>query len=233
MKTQSIFCIPTLLTATALLVGSLTSCQKETVVADDPTKGFSENIQRIIPENIINDLRSRGMVINEGKVPPKIEGTFRVSPYELLSPFGPADTYKVGEIIDDYVYKFYGQNTSNQITYDYTNNGSDKGTGNGAFIAGNGSRFTIFSEDVGVSSGVSYKTVAIMSGELTTAGIRDFQYAFVLKEKSVDTDNKLIPVNTGRIWFDNDYLATSGSGGRIASSVQKSANVVSTGPNAK
>ncbi|MCX6214609.1 hypothetical protein [Spirosoma sp.] len=214
MKTTTRF--RTLLTAMTLSVGVLTSCQKETVVADDPTRGFSADIRKIVPDAIINDLRSRGMVINEGKVPPKLNGTFRASPYTLLSPYGSDDSFEAGDVINDYVYKFYGQNTTNAISYDYTNYSSDTGTGKGAFVAGNGTLFTIFSEDTGIARGVPYKTVSIISGEVTAGGIRNFQYAFVVKEKTGDAgDQTLIPVNTGRIWLDGDKLATTDAGGRI------------------
>lgn len=228
MKTTIRVRATALLTAMIVPIGLLSSCQKETVIADDPTKGFSPAIQQIVSADIIDNLRSRGMVINEGKVPPKIDGAFRVSPFKLLSPYGSNDSYIIGEIINDYVYKFYGQSATNGISYDYTNYGSDKGTGKGAFMAGNGTSFTIFSEDAGSADGISYKTVAIMSGEVTTAGIRNFQYAFVLKEKTGDAGNEtLIPVNAGRIWFDGDKLARPTNGARLGVRIQESGSSLS------
>lgn len=231
MTTRTRFRQTALLLAMTFVSGLLPSCHQETVIADDPTKGFSADIQHIISETIINDLRSRGMIINEGKVPPTIKGAFRVSPFQLLSPFGVDDPYAVDKVINDYVYTFYGQTTTNGISYDYTNSGSDQGTGKGAFVAGNGNRFTIFSEDAGISRSIPYKTVAVMSGELTSVGIRDFQYAFVMKEKTGDPGNTtLIPVNAGRIWFDGDKLAALSSGGRLGAATQKPASALSVIP---
>lgn len=217
-----------LLFGVTFLSGVLTGCKKNDVPPDDPTKGFSTEIQGIIPEAIIDDLRQRGMTINEGKVPPKIEGAFRAAPFELVSPFGPEDSYEEGKVINAYDYKFYGHNSKNAISYDFTNYGSDTGNGKGAFVAGNGNSFTIFSEDSGVSSDIPYKTVAVLSGEITATGIRNFQYAFILKEKTGDADDTvLIPVSKGRIWKDGDGMAEKTSGLRIKSMAGQKAAVSS------
>lgn len=228
MKTRSALHVTTLLALISLSVGLLSSCKKSSVPPRDPTKGFSAEIQRIVPQSIVDDLRSRGMVINEGTVPPQIDGSFRASPFELLSPYGVKDSYEKGKIIGDYVYKFYGQNAKNEISYDFTNDGSDTGTGKGAFVAGNGTSFTIFSEDSGVSRQIPYKTVAIVSGELTATGIRNFQYAFVMKEKTGDDDDEtLIPVKAGRIWLDGNQLASRTSGGRLPAPAQSATTPLS------
>ncbi|MBO0933273.1 hypothetical protein [Fibrella aquatilis] len=184
----------------------LSGCQREVTI--DLDKGFSSQIQQIVPQPIIDSLRKKGMVINEGLIPPQLAGIYLAQNYKLLSPYGPEDSYKLGKVINPYYYRFYGQNAANDITYDFTNNGSDKGNGQGAFVSGNGTKFTIFSQDVGVSSSIPYKTLAVVSGELTTKGIKNFQYAFVMKEKTGDNNNNtLIPVGKSRIWIDEDGLA--------------------------
>ncbi|MGV3560273.1 hypothetical protein [Larkinella arboricola] len=210
MKTLRTLC--SLLTAVVITSSLTTSCRKDDV-SDDPTTGFSAEIQNIVPASIIDDLRKKGMVIHEGKKPPQIAGNYQASPLTLVTPYGPEDPLKTGHIIDDGAYKFYQQTTTNSITYDFKYaNGANPGIGNGALIAGNGNDFTVFSEESGVSTNngvsISYKTLAIISGELTSSGIRDFHYAFIIKEKTGDDSNKiLIPVNTGRIWNDGDQLA--------------------------
>ncbi|GAB3566967.1 hypothetical protein GCM10027578_16870 [Spirosoma luteolum] len=157
------------------------------------------------------------MTINEGKLPPTLRGAFLVSPYELLSPTGPDDNYQKGAVIAAYKYQFYGQTDAGDIQFDFTNNGSDTGKGQGAFIAGNGSLFTIFAEASAVSSGIANKTVVVISGEQTTTGIRNFQYAFVVKEKTGDpNDNVLIGVDQGRIWIDGDKNSGPTTGFRLA-----------------
>jgi hypothetical protein len=188
----------------------MASCRREVNI--DLDKGFSSQIQQIVPQAVVDSLRKKGMVINEGLVPPQLSGIYLASPYKLLSPYGPGDSYSVGKIINDYYYKFYSQTADNAITYDFTNNGSDKGSGQGAFIAGNGMSFTIFSQDIGVSKSVPYKTLTVISGEISDQGIKKFQYAFVMKEKTGDASNAvLIPIGAARIWVDGDGLAVKGT----------------------
>ncbi|CCH54960.1 hypothetical protein BN8_04184 [Fibrisoma limi BUZ 3] len=190
-------------------VVNLSSCRRQIDIVVDPKKGFSSDIQKIVPKPIIDTLRRRGMTINEGLIPPTLDGIYIADPYTLLSRTGPTDNYRVGEVISKYYYKFYGQTQSGSITYDFTNT-SDIGKGNGAFIAGNGNAFTIFSEDKGRASGIDYKTLAVMSGEITSTGIKNFQYAFVMKEKQGEAPEKvgkLIAVGQARIWYDGNYLA--------------------------
>jgi len=47
----------------------------------------------------------------------------------------------------------------------------------------------------------------LISGTLTSSGIINFHYAFVLLEKGSDPTNQLVPVNTYRIFKDSDGLA--------------------------
>ena len=193
-----------------LFLLTMAACRREVNI--DLDKGFSSQIQQIVPQSVIDSLRKKGMVINEGLVPPQLSGIYLASPFRLLSPYGPNDNYSVGRIINDYYYKFYNQTTASAITYDFTNNGSDKGSGQGAFIAGNGTSFTIFSQDIGVGQKIPYKTLAVMSGEISDQGIKKFQYAFVMKEKTGDDNNSvLIPVGAARIWVDGDGLAVKGT----------------------
>lgn len=210
-----------LLLAFLLPLVLFSSCKKK---PDDPTVGFSEEIQKIVPQKIIDDLRSRGMVIFEGTIPPTVSGSYLAAPFRLLSPYAPEDPYAKGKVITSYSYTFYGQSSGNAISYDFTNNSTDKGTGKGAFIAGNGNSFTIFSEDQGIFVNTPYKNITVISGELTPGGIKNFQYAFVIKEKTGDdNDSQLIPVNTGRIWIDGDQLAEKQGGGRLAAGLPNQA----------
>lgn len=175
---------------------------------NDPYEGLSKNIQKIVPQAILDSLAAKGLVINRGDKPPQLSNAIVVSPMKLLSPYGPEDGYEKGRVINNYYYKMYDQDNVGNIKYDYYNsNYQDVGKGKGSFIAGDKDYFTIFSEDKGTTSGVDYTTLAVMSGKKTADGIVDFQYAFVIKEKSETIDYNLIPVETGRIWIDGDFLS--------------------------
>lgn len=170
-----------------------------------------------MPQEIIDDLKSKGMRINEGNRPPRLELSVQVSPMELLVPYGEDDGYKKGEVIPDNFYKFYGQTDNQEITYDFSQENTREGIGEGAFIIGADNRFTIFSEEESVSRDIPNKTVAIISGRLDGNTIKDFQYAFVLTEKTGDEeDYELMPVGKSRIWIDGDGVSEPTSGLRVS-----------------
>lgn len=191
-----------------LLIFAIACSKKEAV---DPTKGFSEQIQKIVPQPILDSLQKKGLVINQGTVPPSLEGFFLCSPDVLVSPYGADDSYKVGKVIADYKYNIYGQSADKlTIKLDYKGIGiSDVGTGKGSFVSGNGNFFTIFSETSGTNGSlITYKTVDVYSGEITSTGIKNFQYGFVITEKTGDPNNTvLIAVGKGRVYKDGDGLA--------------------------
>jgi hypothetical protein len=172
--------------------------------------GFVKEIQKIVSQPAVNDLKNRGMNINAGNNPPKISGIYSVNPYELLSPYGVDDDFKKGKITLGYRYKFYNQSSDNStINFDYTNYLNDKGDGSGttSYVSGNANKFTIFSQTKGVDSGVSYVALVVISGEISSVGIKDFQYSFIIQSKSDDPKKYLIEAELGRIWKDSDGLS--------------------------
>lgn len=217
----------------AVILGVLCiGCERKIDIVD-PLAGFSEEIRKILPENILNSMRSNGMVVHEGVMPPDLDGIYLIDPLELLSPYGSQDPWQKGYIIPAYQYKFSNQsNDKKSVKIDYTNGTGDVGKGLGAFVSGYGKKFTIFAEIFANSSGIDNITLAVISGELTeNKEIKDFQYSLYMKEKTEDPGNGiLIPVNTGRIWFDNDrisqrmneYYGGTGSGRKTGNGVSAS-----------
>lgn len=172
------------------------------------TPKYSTKIQKIVPDSIIKALEANGMNLNPGTNPPSIAGIYVASPYTLLSPYGPEDGYKKGRVIPDYRYKFYEQK-GDEVKVDYKNVGTDSGSGIGAFLSGSGKKFSLFAELSGTAAGIPYKHLTVISGEMAGNGIKNFQYAFVLKEKTGDASNSiLMPTGKSRIWIDGDSLAS-------------------------
>jgi hypothetical protein len=201
----------------ALVAVMVCSCKSND---PDPNTGLSAEIQKFVPQAILDDVKAKGMKINEGKIPPSLNGAFVVEPMELLSPFSEKDPWKKGKVIEPYYIQFRDYDTNkNTVLLDYNNLVDDQGKGLGAYVAGSGRKFTIFAEAKGVASGITYTTLLVISGELTETGeIKDYEMATYLKEKSETVDLRLIPVNQGRIWFDNDKLSkkTATYKGRVA-----------------
>ena len=200
--------------ASVCLVAMLftTGCKKSEVV--DPTKGFSQQIQNIVPQSIVDDLKKRGMPINEGTVPPNIEGIFISNPHTLVVPYGTEDTYAVGYEFSDLLVKFSNQKTDGSMSIDAKNAGT-LSSGIGGFISGNGTKFSIFAELNYVSGSVTAKQIRVFSGEITSDGIKDFYTTILIKEKN-DPSNTLFPVGKSRIIKDGNGLASKTSTFRLA-----------------
>jgi len=210
MNTPFRICIIALLLPVSAL--TLTSCKKDTV---DPTKGLSTRIQTIVSQADIDGLRSRGMIVNEGSQPPNIEGIFSSSPHTLVSPYGPADTYKVGDTFNDLIIRFTEQNSADQSAKVEIKNAGSTATGVGGFLSGNGNKFSFFAELDFVSGSVTGKQVRLFSGEITADGIKDFYTTIYFKSKN-DPNNTQIPVGASRIIKDGNGLASKRTTFRIA-----------------
>ena len=209
------------LSAWLLVVGNLmafftTSCTPKEA-APDFSKGLSAKIQRILPEAVLDDMKAKGLVINEGSQPPQLAGIFIASPYTLLSPYGPEDGWEKGRVINDYKFKFYDQ-VGDEVKLDVKQS-NETATGLGSFVSGFGNKFTIFAQTRGIQSDIENTQLSVISGELSPDGIINFQYAFTFTAKTGDADNSvLIPVGKARVWEDGDQLANKISTFRVAAS---------------
>ena len=170
-----------LLLASTLLM--LAACRKEKIETPpvEETKEFSNEIYSIIPEAYIDSIKAKGMVLHPGNNPPELAGIFHISPVTLFATTGPSDPWPQGYVINDYKYRFY-EYSSGQLKVDYKqiDGGDDEAFGLGAYVSGSGNKFTVFAQLVGSGNGIAYKQAAVISGEITAGGIKDFKYAFVL-----------------------------------------------------
>jgi len=177
-----------------------TSCKSDD---DDSTQlesnGLTKDINDIIPQEYIDELEEKGFVINKGTNPPNVENAYIFSPVELVESSRPSDD-KPGNYYDLY-FNFSNQNNS-KLTVDFAYiNGGSIGDGSGAFIVGEGNKFTAFLEakdNRGIISTFAY------SGELTQIGIRNIQLAFVM----IDNNNQPDTIDDGdmRIFEDGDGM---------------------------
>jgi hypothetical protein len=197
---------------TLLATVLLASCKKSSV---DPSKGLSAKIQSIVPQAILDDMKAKGLVVNEGSQPPQLSGIYIASPYTLLSPYSAQDGWQKGKVISDYKFRFYDQ-VGDEVKLDFKQS-SETATGLGSFVSGFGNKFTIFAQTKGVQSGVQNTQLSVISGEIGSDGIINFQYAFTFTEKTGDASNSiLIPVGKSRIWEDGNQLASKTNSFRMA-----------------
>lgn len=162
----------------------------------------------IVPSDMREGLRNH-MPIYNGINPPSIEGVFYLSPYTTV--YCEDGHYRVGQVIDSYKIKFLNQNfisnTIDMYEYDADSSTNDYDVGKGAFISGNGERFTAFFATEGYTKSIFNRMAVVISGRKTSEGIRDFYYGLLMVEKGPDPNHKLMDVGYFRIFKDGDTLS--------------------------
>lgn len=198
----------------AIVVASLLfgACQKN----EDPEPEFSAAIRSNIPQETIAKLRDMGMIVNEGVKPPSLDGEYWSSPNVMTKTSVPDDDFSIGDKFADNKIKLYNQD-QNKLTisldlneYDNDGNVISRSNGkNGAYISGKGDAFSVFVISEGGNTGNSsrFKTVAVYSGEKTSSGIRNLQFALLMLDNYGNVNQDLIPENTGRAFKDNDGIS--------------------------
>ena len=151
---------------------------------------------------------SNYITIYDGANPPKLEGTFVMSPDELVyTSDGAKDP---GAILSDYYVKFSNHDIANNtITYQGMSKGGTADAGIGGMISGSGNNFTVFFYSTTNYRGASDKRLTAFSGTLTSNGIKDLRWAWIVTEKSDDPDHLLPAEGVYRIFKDGDGLAES------------------------
>jgi len=181
---------------------TLSGCSKKETIDD----GLTQDIHNIIPDDILAKIYDLGIEINGGNNPPNIEGIYLVSPNILvMSNFD--DSFQPGYRFADYQYTFSDQNNSKQTVVCNYNGGNgsdlDVGSGLGAFITGEGNKFSVFIEVRGTLNGAPYKSVDIYSGEIETGGIRNWQKVLIMTQEAPNT----IKTGQGRLTIDQDRFS--------------------------
>ena len=167
-----------------------------------------ERIDQVIPPDIRETMEPY-INIYDGDNPPKVEGVYLMSPLKLVY---DSNGYGGDDWADVYL-RFYNQDMVNN-TIDYEEKSETnalESTGTGAFISGEGDKFSIFFNTNGVvhidGHDVSFKEALVISGVKTDEGIKDLEYAFTLVEKTGDTTDKLMDVGGFRVFKDGDGLS--------------------------
>ena len=159
----------------------------------------------IIPEATLRQIRDQGMPIHEGKNPPNIEGIYLLDNLRFHYSSDPHDDFQKGDGTAKYKYKFYDQKGV-KVKSDYKEvRFRETATGTGVIISGSGSKFTAFVEHSAVTLGVRNKDVYILSGEITSEGIKNLVLTLTVTEKQ-DTGNQIMKVGVYRI-FKHEGIA--------------------------
>ena len=171
--------------------------------------GLTEEINSLIPDDILEAISSLGIAINEGKNPPNIEGTYFVDTLLMVE-----NTTGI-TIVTQYNKKvtFSGQdNTALTINAHYTiqiddSIGPMSSSGPGSYIVGEGNKFTVVVDGTREQGGYTAKTVEIFSGEISDQGILNYHWAVMMVDNSGDPLNAWIPNSTGYAKRDGDGIS--------------------------
>ncbi len=191
-----------------LAVVLLFSCSKDDDNNDEGFDGSLRSIEDFYSMEVLDALEGLGFLINTGDNPPNLEGTFLFSPLVLESSSVSGDS--PGSTFPDYVATFKNQNNDN-LTIDYNGNHigfSQQDEGNGAFISGNDSEFSMFLKTLTqINNSVPAESTIAISGKMTANGIEDAQMVLIMLDNKGNPDGVYIPDNTGRLLFDSDKLS--------------------------
>ncbi|MCF6242102.1 MAG: hypothetical protein L3J74_12245 [Bacteroidales bacterium] len=180
----------------------ISSCNKDeaSLVNED---GLTQEIVNLVPDSILNEIKSLGMPIYGGENPPNIENSYIASPFVLKASNREYD--QIGYTYSDYYVKFYNQDNSKlTISMNYAN-GPETGEGMGSYIVGKDNKFTVFVEvNAETEDGSKAKMVHIISGEWTADGIKDFYFANFMLDNFGNPTGYWIENGQGRIVYDSD-----------------------------
>lgn len=167
---------------------------------------FPSILNTIITPAVIDSLQKDGMIINSGLTPPTVNGAYFFHPQYCT--FDNSGSGYLGQVIDDYKYNFTSQNSSAfTISVQYEDVvGNDSGSdGSATYISGSGDLFTIFAQSNGVSQGISYVLLQVLSGQVANGSIKNLQIGEYLQSKVGDTGNTVVErVGSTRIFIDQD-----------------------------
>jgi hypothetical protein len=187
------------------------SCTKEddNEVITEEIHSLPESVTRIVSDERLNDFRDLGITINEGKTPPNIEGSYRVSPFKKKNA-NFEDSYN--EVLD-YTYTFSEQDSKalTVLVEEVNNDANTTGSGTGtveAAISGSGNAFSVFVKiHTDYGDGAQSDMISVISGELTDEGIQNFQYATIMDNNYGNAKKYLMDEGQGRLWEDEDVYS--------------------------
>jgi len=171
----------------------------------------TKNDQGEVPSSVIPDeIRKQFeavMPIYSGVTPPDISGQYRATPYVLA---GSSDGgYSVGDGFADRYVAFIKGDDGKLSFRGKQGNAQSASDAVYVQVVGEGNEFTAYFEAIGENSdGIRTRQSTLVSGKLTSNGIQNFYFAWVMLEKWNDPSDKLVPVNTYRIFKDSDGLAS-------------------------
>jgi len=154
-----------------------------------------ESISNVVPNHILETVKNLGLEIYNGKNPPNIEGTYFIAYLQLVK---NNTRTNIAEQWEKYVTFSRQNNALQSINADYTmqtsHNYPMSSKGPGAFVFGEDNKFTVVVLGTREQGRYTAETIEFYSGEISSDGIINYQWAVSM------VDDKGDPLN---IWIEN------------------------------
>lgn len=185
----------------------MSSCSSDSEDSNQKNEfdGSIRSIRDFYNDDLVKALEDLGFIIYTGNTPPNLEGTFIFSPFKLEDSSVPNDN--IGRIFSDYIATFTNQD-NNSLTIDLSGkNGNQTDNGTGSFISGEGNQFSVFLKLTSQIGNVPVETALAISGEVTENGLKNIQAVNLMLDDKGDPEDVYIDNNTGRLFYDSDYIS--------------------------
>lgn len=174
--------------------------------------GLTADINNLVGQNVLDELKRLGMQINGGVTPPTVTGIFNITPFILKNSNIPGD-YAIGYQFYDTHIQFSNQDNSKlTVTVDeasFTSSGavSSTSTSTGSFVVGSGKLFTVFVKILATrSTGETADLVEVISGTIEPNGVSNLLYANYMIDNHGYTQTYM-DNNSARIIYDSDGMS--------------------------
>ncbi|MCQ2974829.1 MAG: DUF1566 domain-containing protein [Bacteroidales bacterium] len=170
----------------------------------------SHDIYSHVPKETMDGLKQY-MPIYEGTTPPNVEGMYLIDTMYFV--YCQDNAYKPGTTIQKMYIQLNNQNNETGTIDFYAKQSNETSVGKGALISGEGNNFTIYF-DVNTEivsqkgAGIIKATeVVIISGTITSQGIKDITYTLTTVKKENDIYKERMDVGVYRVASDKDKMS--------------------------
>jgi hypothetical protein len=187
------------------------SCSKKNEVASlSLNNTLPASINNIVTTVIIDAPKKYGATIKTGATPPTLNGIYLIHPDLYI--FDNSGGSFEDAIFDDYKYKFSNQNNGSYvIRVDYKdindNTAPVLADSTTTLVSGDKNFFTIFSQFTTAKNGVNYNLLHVLSGEVGSRGIKNFQNSTYLHSKNSDHNGYVETRGAIRVFIDPEFFS--------------------------
>ena len=200
-----------------MVVGvALSSCTKndDTTIALIGTEYYIDDILSVIPSSVQTQFLADFGSIPKGPVPPKVEGSYVMSPKQRVNSSLGAGNWPLNIIENNTWLRFTNQH--NGIVKMDLNDAVETVTDT-VFVCGNGNAFAVyFIENKAYEMEIDGQTIhakvkqgVVMKGQVVEEGLSDFRYATIIMETEDDSNGLIGLYDSGTyfIYKDGDGIA--------------------------